>query len=457
MLTVTLYKFAKRRNSTKQPASTDTHKDLSALMKTPSSVITPVITVKDSPIGYNYVYISDFSRYYFINDISYSLGEWTLYLTCDALASFKTTLGGLSAYVLRSASSKNGYIKDTLYPMTGDITSNVQDWDPFSGTGYFYVSVVGSASSSVVTYQMTSAVFQDFMQKVLGYGNDASLWTTVEQSIKNSIFNPIDYIAGCFWLPRAGGSIVTTTSVVVGNYTITLSDTAYVYTSNRAQEFISGFTVGSHPQASAKGLFCNLAPYSEYILSAAGFGTFNLPADLFTQSSNSVVLRIAFDLKTGAATLVVLVNGVRATRISSSLGVSIPLTQINRDILGGIIQLASGAGNLIAGASSGNVLESLGGAKQTFNGMSSISGTPSTTGSLGSSCNLYDSFHLTTVYHTIAGSDNTNNGSPYCQYAQINTLSGFIACEKGIFRSAEATENEINEINGYMVSGFYYE
>lgn len=457
MLSITLYNFAKRKNSTKQPANTDTHTDLTGYMKTPSSIIDPVITVKASPIGYNYAYVSDFSRYYFINDIVYSMGEWSIYLSSDPLASFKTTLGGLTAYVIRSASSYSGMIKDTMYPLTGDISSSVQDWDPFSGTGYFYVSVVGNSSNSVVTYQMSATIFREFMQKVLGYANDGSLWGTVEESIKNSIFNPIDYIANCYWIPRSGGSIVTTTNINVGNYSITLSDNVYVYTSNTPQSFISSFTVGNHPQASTRGRFCNLSPYSEYILSAAGFGNIELPADLFTLSSNTVVMRVAFDIRTGSATLVVLVNGVRVARVSSSLGVSIPLTQINRDILGGIVQIAMGGGKAVAAASAGNMLKAVGGLSEYINGLSSVVGTTSTTGALGSSTNLYDEFHLTTVYHTIADGNNTDNGKPYCQYVQINTLSGYMECQKGVFQSADATASEISEVNSHMVSGFYYE
>ena len=81
----------------------------------------------------------------------------------------------------------------------------------------------------------------------------------------------------------------------------------------------------------------------------------------------------------------------------------------------------------------------------------------STTGVLGSLTNLYDDIRLTSVWYDIASADNTNNGSPLCDYVQISTLSGYTQCEKGVFKSSKATESEINEINSYMVSGFYYE
>lgn len=454
MLTVTLYKFAKRRNSTKQPASTDTHKDLSALMKSPSSVITPVITVKDNPVGYNYVYISDFSRYYFINDISYSLGEWTLYLTCDALASFKTTLGGLSAYILRSASNKNGYLKDKIYPLTGKHTKSVQDWNPtpINASGNVYLTVA-SISAGQNALKMTMANFTTLINELMGYGNDGNLWQTIEQAIKNQTFNPIQYINSAYYSPisfaSSGGGALT-----VGDYPTTAN---YSVVSNPYVTMSHTFTIASHPQSS-RGIYTNMSPYSEHTVSAGPFGQFAVPSDLLTETTNTVDLEICIDTRNGTAVLVAKCNGVRFARISSSVGVPIPVAQVSRDILGGAVSIASGFASAAIAGWTGDPTLLLPAFSTALGGVETLNqSVVSTTGTLGSLANLYDDYHLTSVWYEIADDDNTNNGRPLCDYAQINTLSGFMSCEKGIFRSAEATENEINEINGYMVSGFYYE
>lgn len=449
MLTVTLYKFAKRRNSTKQPANTDTHTDLSALMKSPSSVITPIITVKDSPIGYNYVYISDFSRYYFITDISYSLGEWTVYLTCDALASFKTTLGGLSAYILRSASSKNGYIKDNNYPLTGSHTKYTQSWAPFSisSTGYYYLTLA-SKSAGQYAIKMNQTNMDQLMTDLMAYGDDPSNWQSTEQAIMNQTFNPIQYVNSVYWSPISFSSNAGGAGLNVGNYATSAS---YDYILNKYVTFSHTFTLSSHPQAATRGIYCNMSPYSEHRICAGGFGEVNVPSDLLTETTNTVELDICVDTRNGTATMVCKCNGIRFARLNSSIGVQVPISQVSRDILGAGTTLLSGAARVFTGDIVGGISQMIGGVESAF--ASSVS----TTGTLGSLANLYDDIHVVSVWYAIADDDNANNGRPLCDYAQINTLSGYMVCEKGVFADAAATENEINEINGYMVSGFYYE
>ena len=74
MLTVRFYKnFTKRSNSTKQPGSSDLYDSFPSLLKSGCTVTSPTIEVAISTsdpvaLGYNYAYISDFSRYYFVNE-----------------------------------------------------------------------------------------------------------------------------------------------------------------------------------------------------------------------------------------------------------------------------------------------------------------------------------------------------------------------------------------------------
>ena len=74
----------------------------------------PVVELSSSPIGYNYAYISDFGRYYFINDITYDKGIWVMTLNVDVLATYKTTIGSTSTYLLRSSYLYNPRIIDTV-------------------------------------------------------------------------------------------------------------------------------------------------------------------------------------------------------------------------------------------------------------------------------------------------------------------------------------------------------
>lgn len=64
----------------------------SGTLKESTSVITPKVLIEASNLsGYNYMYIANFGRYYFITDIiSYRNGLWIISGKVDVLMSFKS-------------------------------------------------------------------------------------------------------------------------------------------------------------------------------------------------------------------------------------------------------------------------------------------------------------------------------------------------------------------------------
>lgn len=64
----------------------------------------------------NYMYIPDFGRYYYINDITLlTSGNVSLTANIDVLMSFKTDILNLVGTVKRAENLKNGYIIDDSY------------------------------------------------------------------------------------------------------------------------------------------------------------------------------------------------------------------------------------------------------------------------------------------------------------------------------------------------------
>ena len=122
-MNVYFYTFSKRINSTAQPTGGTLH---TVTLKTPSSVMTPTISLvwsgSGSPAAYNYAYISDYGRYYWVSNWTFSDRQWTATLNVDVLASYKTQIGGSSKYILRAADSSawSGSLEvlDTSYPPT---------------------------------------------------------------------------------------------------------------------------------------------------------------------------------------------------------------------------------------------------------------------------------------------------------------------------------------------------
>ena len=126
-ISVTFYKNDKKVNSTALPqaipgtfATTLELKDITNFF-TPTLILTTSL-FHDSggneinPLDYNYVYIYDFKRYYFVRSWTWILGRWECSCEVDVLTSFRTEIGNCSAYVLRSASQYDAMIIDTKYP-----------------------------------------------------------------------------------------------------------------------------------------------------------------------------------------------------------------------------------------------------------------------------------------------------------------------------------------------------
>lgn len=70
----------------------------SGTLRGETSVTNPVILMDiNNPTEYNYAYIPDFNRYYFISDmISVRNGLWRISMKVDVLESFKSAIMGVS-------------------------------------------------------------------------------------------------------------------------------------------------------------------------------------------------------------------------------------------------------------------------------------------------------------------------------------------------------------------------
>ena len=64
-ITINLYSFTKRENSTKQPTTVGVSAE--CIMMDETSLMNPVfkLSLAANPIGCNYAFVSDFQRYYY--------------------------------------------------------------------------------------------------------------------------------------------------------------------------------------------------------------------------------------------------------------------------------------------------------------------------------------------------------------------------------------------------------
>ena len=95
--TISLFKTASENNRVVKDLTDE--KQLSGELRNQTSVLNPSIRIEsaDNIAGYNYCYIPEFGRYYYIVDItSVRTRVWEVSMRCDVLMSYKDEIKGLN-------------------------------------------------------------------------------------------------------------------------------------------------------------------------------------------------------------------------------------------------------------------------------------------------------------------------------------------------------------------------
>ena len=96
--TISLFKTASENNRVVKVLTDE--KQLSGELRNQTSVLNPNIRIEsaDNISTYNYAYISEFGRYYYITDIvSVRTNCWVVSLRCDVLMSYKDEIQSMNA------------------------------------------------------------------------------------------------------------------------------------------------------------------------------------------------------------------------------------------------------------------------------------------------------------------------------------------------------------------------
>lgn len=119
----------------------------SGSLKEETSVTNPVIMMElENPTGFNYAYIPEFGRYYFIDDmVSVRTGLWKISMKVDVLESFKNNILGVS--VILSDSTETGkelYLSGKVWKSTvKELTDIINFPSGLSNDGYFILITAG--------------------------------------------------------------------------------------------------------------------------------------------------------------------------------------------------------------------------------------------------------------------------------------------------------------------------
>lgn len=119
--TISLFKTDSENNRVVKTLNDE--KQLFGELRNQTSVLNPSIRIEsaDNISTYNYAYISEFGRYYYITDIvSVRTNCWVVSLRCDVLMSYKDEIKTITGVVVRQESNPNKLLVDRLERIQSD-------------------------------------------------------------------------------------------------------------------------------------------------------------------------------------------------------------------------------------------------------------------------------------------------------------------------------------------------
>lgn len=453
-------------------------------IKYPTDVLHPelMLNFAQSPVDYNYLYIPAFDRYYWLNGWqSVSNGLWSVTGDVDELASWRSEILDLELYVLRAASEGDGRIIDNLYPALADVTRQIlyKDSSPWAVemgiTGLYVVSVCGSGETAYYAFTRTQykAFFDallgdDYIDSVMSYLPD---WETVYPQAPLQI-NPLQYVAGVKWFPLGSIADVGKTSVQSIPVGMASVDCDAYKLDPYAVTVAYDHTIpieSIHPQ-SARGVYLNLAPYSQIAAYVPPFGVITInPA--MAAAQKAVRLTIAVDLRSGDGALRLMTpDGSVETELHAKIGVSVALGQTLTagygllDATGAAAGFVGGIAGAVSAFTSGNIAGGIGAVAGTVNTATSAIGnaiasqipTSRTIGSPESIGALRGPLVVYSDHYAVAEEDIMHRGRPLCADRRLGSMTGYVLVADADF-TIPCTEEEHNQIRAFLEGGVFIE
>lgn len=496
-MNIKLWQFSKKDNSTKRPVGgisiSGTARNSDAFsMYNPTIIFDNGLT--NAPT-YNYCYIEDFGRYYYITDWRHDRGLWAASLKCDVMATYKDTIGATELYILRSAAEYDTAVRDTKYPIkawsdgrhingpsqltihnSGNVSGDVLDpWHTSITDGVYYVGIYGPNETGVTWYSMYYVGFRAFVDALCNY--TPSPVTDIDDEILKRMANPMQYIARVLWAPfPVFGKLpaVSPTVLYFGNYPISIPACAAFDPQADIARCTFSMSFPGHPWQNTRGKYLNLSPYSRYSLEWYPFGVFELdsvamfgPLQYVQQDEAVVICEMTYDYTTGKAVLRISSNGKILHNVSATLGIPISLTQSTVDYIGHAAGIAQAAGGIVdmgfaiskggltgAGfaASAGNIV---GGFANAMTALQPVLSTMSGGGDFTAWAPISQP-RGRAQYAYIADEDNTRLGRPLCKVRTPASLGGYMQAENAKIE-IPGTLAETQEIEATINGGFYYE
>ena len=520
MVTIDFWYMDKNKLSTFRPYEMGVR--FCGVFKDDTSVTNPVVRInlKDYDNGdkfpaWNYCYIKEFNRYYWIDDYIADHGNWWVVCRVDVLASFYDDIINTTAYVLRSSNppiypvdpNQNeqtlgtgvGWVSDSVYPGLVMENIDVKNIDPpyvqNFGSGSVVVGVIAgtydtNSSGSIVMdspgaityYLMDVGTFEFILWMLM---SNIAVYTGIDSDVMDPqllkcIFNPLQYFAVVNWFPFEFNRLIseigesqleTRTDMKYGWWTIdisTLRPGSNVYRITGNGGYINralNTRFNNNPNADATHYYLNYSPYSEVMLYAYPFG--DIPIDRSKFYFDYIRLVTHIDLLSGEAYLDVetykpgpdntILSNAIIYRQHAKVGVEVPLAQMSVDTIETGATAVQTVSNAIGNLFTLNITGAISTVASGINDMIHSSAPQLLKNGVQGSMALYRGLSWAIISHFKIPVQEAPDiyGIPVYRTYRLGDYFGYVKIGFPSFRSASATSIEIDEVNRLLMDGCY--
>lgn len=343
---------------------------------------------------YNYAFIPDMDRYYWIKDIRYELGTWVFDLSIDVLASWKNTIGSSSHYIERCSYTHDGTIVDTMYPEKADPDLVIIEPDKVSNvtptifgntiSPSFIVGIIGGIApenaavigncynGSVTYFSLEQDQLGDFITYLLDSVTLYDIPTgELSEQLQKQLINPIQYIHSIKCVPFTPN--VSQEYVAKGFLLgFTYGEVPHAFdpdeSKRRSWKICKAPTIGDitkdngymekrytmvklplHPEYTTRGKWVLGTPISKYVFDVQPFGQIEIPSGEILSAPITVPLEgdpyiqmevtTVFDISTGDCTLFLNWGGTSKpeeafVKVTKNCAIPVPVHQSVQDAMG---------------------------------------------------------------------------------------------------------------------------
>lgn len=465
---INLYQNNKRTKSTALISATPLVLD--AQIKDNCSVENPILLLQFEPTKYNYVFIPDWDRYYFISGWQYSVGLWEISLTEDYLASFKGEILATSA-IIAYAHNADASIVDKRIPVNASVTASAittQTIDILWLTGTYapVLSITGKGSNGV--YYVGYSDLPDLLDGVDSWFNDnvPDFFNAIKQLFYGgSAANCIKSAIGLCWIPQRD----TQEPLMLGNY---------------PAKNQSGTAIGAARVHPLEVHTANISipwrysdwrrsePYSTIRLFLPLVGNVSISADA-AKNDSSLDVTYALNNTSGDVNIKVVghTSGIIFNTSSANGSCSVHIGasntnygKITASVGGGIAAAVGGAATILTGGAAAPAALGIAGgiAAAAAGTIQGLGGSTEGSGGLGggSAIALGDDIKCQVITRELTDQQlnlSLKMGKPLFKNTAIGNYSGYVQTEGFQFGSTKASSAERDAINSLLDSGIYVE